>query len=406
MVALWAQTRSAEIDAVNKFASIVAASCILHLMVKNPANTLRWCVLLAVSLGSVLLLKLHGGMSVVGGAIVGGAIASRWKGLKSWPMWLGVLGGFALFFAWVIPVWLANQSDDTTGVREAGVNLFNIARWGDALVAQGELWLFGLPWSVGVFIVWSWIKNQPKTEQVNATHLRMVLAVLITIAIGHLLLLINGIANPRYGYVLLPMWGFVVAWVARQWIMQELSHAMREAIGWVMAATAIGLPVAATLLAIMQLNAQGFSVAMISVAILAGISTVFAWIVWAKRKQSMGFAMVAVGVLLLSLPMGLYFAQQRAEKSGYQGAMALRDAVGQGAEVSADAMVRDMPEVLWYAEVSVAYRRATFDQGELPTGWVVLTDKEWKKRQSELSDAHVVMLPTREGRESALVWID
>jgi len=74
LVALWAQDRGGDIDALNTFCCIVAACCILEIAVGPTRRPWAWCIALTLSIGATLLLKGPAALPTILGALLGSAL--------------------------------------------------------------------------------------------------------------------------------------------------------------------------------------------------------------------------------------------------------------------------------------------------------------------------------------------
>mgnify|MGYP006273638103 CR=1 FL=1 len=420
LVALWAQSRTADIDAANTLASAVAAVAALELVLGRPERRipkrLLWCGVLSLSLGATLLLKLHGGLSVVGGALLAGTIVGGLRAIGRPGVWLGLTGGVAVLLAWAVPVAVVTRDDpDATGIREASANVLNVGRGLDALAAQGELVLFAMPLPLILLMTPRLLKRTEDSVAVDERR-RKTLAVLLTLSVGHALLLLNGVTNPRYGYVLLPMWPLLAGAVAAAWRTDRLTPSDRRFVQWVLGVTATAVPIAAAAMAWTMRDAVYAFPAepWLTAAIVAGpIVAVAAAAAWAMRHRGVGVAALTAGLLVLALPMIVMQTQQRYDRSGREAGLVLAAHTPEGVTVIADALVRDKPEVFVYAEgVTGRSRRGLFDRPagvDLDPGtWVGLTRAEWT-RWHETEGAppleRVVELPTRADRPAVLARV-
>lgn len=416
LVAIWAQSRTADIDAANTLASFLAAIALLELMLGHPGRRWAWSLLLALSLGAALLLKLHAGLSLVGGALLAGTILGGVRAAGRPGVWLGLTGGIALFFAWVVPVALrVGGGGDTSGVEEAALNVFRVSRLLEAIETQGLLVLYAMPMSL-VLLISPRLLTRAWESRSAVSHRRLTLGLVLTLAIGHALLLINGVANVRYGYVLLPIWPLLAASAAAAWRDRRLTARDQSFLEWVLAATSVAIPVGAVVLAgvlwgrSLDFAARPWLIAAFVAGPVAAALSLFAW---GTRRRGIGVALVAVGLLTLAPPMVVLQTQQRFEKSGREAGRVLSEALPPGAMVHADALVRDKPEVFVYAAgVEVRSRQRRFLQpqrvGVEAGHYLALTQSEWR-RWRETDNAPrlqaITELPTREDRPAVLVRV-
>lgn len=421
LVPLWSQWRAADIDSINTLTSFAAAIALLVLLVGHPRRRWAWSVLLTISLAATLLLKLHAGLSLVGGALIAGTILGGLRAAGRPGVWLGLTGGVGLFLAWVVAVVVrVGDGGDSRGVEEAALNVFRFSRLLGALEAQALLLLYTVPLSLTLVLLPRMLRRPPVTGVMHDRH-RLTPALLLTLGIGHALLLINGVSNPRYGYVLLPMWPLLCAAVAAAWRDGVLLDREKRFVEWVLAVTAVALPVAAVVLAVMQLKREGHGLvgveATLWVAIIGGgAAAVVSLVFWGKRQRLRGIACVALGVGVLALPMSVLQTYKRYERSGREAGQVVASVVPAGTRVLADALVRDKPEVFAYSQgVRGVSRQGLFADPastSLEVGtWVAMTQAEWRRwnramerGESQLLD-RVSVLPTRDDRPAILARV-
>jgi len=223
MVALWPQSRSGDIDALNTLFASSAALLILH--IGQPRSQTRFsriavclalCLGLSLCIAATLLLKFHAGLSVILGAIIACAFvyrsAFRWKIIS-----ISLVAGFILFAIWPTLLWLrfkqTGEPPDLSGLKETAGTLRpdSLFKWLGALLLPPTVLIYALPASLALFVV-----PQPKLlrllpgsdgSSTRSTPVDQIRTTLIALLIALLLPALVGIGNPRYVYVSLPLIG-------------------------------------------------------------------------------------------------------------------------------------------------------------------------------------------------------
>jgi 4-amino-4-deoxy-L-arabinose transferase-like glycosyltransferase len=391
LVALWDQNRSADIDALNTVTAIVSTICVLELghgisEISNLKSRIGWTIGLGLAVGAMLLLKGPGGLPQLLGAIVGPAIVLRsWKRVR-WPsLVIGILIGLAMFAAYVIAAKMAMQQAhivaDKTGWYEVIEKIF-LGGWKKrllALVMPVELLAFALPVSAVLPIAVMMIRRLPGDDVFR----QRALAILGTLGAGLIIWMIEGNDNPRYEYVMLPLLAPVVGFV---WA----GRAQRRGLAEVLLGACV-LFCGGTLAIALKLPHEAPGRAgvvgglVLSVVVLVGM--VFLNSVRLRRGKALaaeaaspvlGVGVVAL-LLLFALPMAARKNAERIRKSAKAPAAKLREDIGDARVVLAAGVVRDLPELFYYAGVDVdAYGEFGLPQLAAVRGghWVVLSENE------------------------------
>ena len=360
LVALWAQDRGADIDALNTFASVVTACCIVEMAVGPGKRRWPWAVLLAAASGAVWLLKGPGGLPTVLGAILGCAIVRPGRRVFRYPgLWCGLAAGVAMFLLWLGAVYLRvrmmHLSVDTSGAAEAENRLLihlSAGQLGLALLAPLRVLVYALPVSLGLPAALA-VAARLDAGDARGVRIRAVAgAVLLSLGIG----ILGGITNPRYSYVPLPLLAILLGAAAAvsfdtpgidfAGFRQLLAGGARiVCLLWAGAVLLLG---GVALRAIGKVDAGPLVAAMVA----AGVVGCWAGVPIGRSVAARGWA-VAVLTVLLGVPLAMMKNAQRTRFSGRTVGLELRRVLGDEPQVSAAAVVRDLPQIFYYAGARV-----------------------------------------------------
>ncbi|HSV16171.1 MAG TPA: hypothetical protein VLI90_18055 [Tepidisphaeraceae bacterium] len=405
LIAVWEQDRGADIDALNTVASVLAAMVILEILFgREPAAPIApaesrtipvrssfsfaWTFALAITTWATLMLKGPGGFPPILGAILGPAIVLRtWRRLRQPSLWLGLLLGIAGFVTYGVLVKLQIHRrglvTDKAGLKEAmqRMLLHDVHQIVPALSAPFIALLFAIPVSLAIpfalGLVWPEPKDNPRRQRV--------LAIVGAIAAALVIWVIAGNGNPRYEYVALPLLAPLVGAVAVGWREGQFSPATVERLRGIMISIGglwVGVQLAMTRAIWLRATDRA------SLTIAAGLSLILAAaaaFLWARSRYRLAAPLLAVVILLLTVPLSDRKNIERRRKSAQSTAQQLRSIVGDGTTVGVGSMVRDMPELFYYAGVQVhAYGEFGLPALAADAGarWVVLSEN---KRFPELS---------------------
>ncbi len=376
LVAMWDQDRGADIDALNTVAAMIAAVCVLELVCGLGRWTIGWTLGLGLSLGAALLLKGPGALPQVSGAILGPAIVFRnWKIIRRPSIAIGFVIGFAMFAAYIVAAKIAMQHQgivaDKTGWAEVIEKVF-LHGWLARLKAFGvpfELLAFALPVSAALPFAVVAIHRLP-VEDVSRPR---ALAILGTLGATLLIWLLDGNDNPRYEYVMLPLLAPLVGFV---WSMRERFYSSFSAVLLGVCVLFCGGTVLVTVKLLALPEHRLLIAGMVLSAVLMMVMSVK---LAAKAASPVGGWVVVVLLLLFSLPMAARKNAEKRRKSAANASATLRKAIGNAGEVSAAGVVRDLPELFYYAHVKVkSYGEFGLPQLAAERGghWVVISENE------------------------------
>jgi 4-amino-4-deoxy-L-arabinose transferase-like glycosyltransferase len=378
LVALWDQNRGADIDALNTAFAVVSSVCVLELICGFQRWRIVWAVGLGLSLGATLLLKGPGGLPQVAGAIVGPAIFLRsWKIVRKPSIGIGLLIGFAMFAAYVVAAKIAMRNagivPDHTGWYEVIEKIF-LHGWGRRLVAllmPLELLGFALPVSVVLPFAIGLVRKMPAADGGRSRAMAILGTLVATVVIW----MLDGNDNPRYEYVMLPLLAPLVGFV---WT-SEIR--LTKTFGQTLLAVGI-LLLGANLFVAGKIPASVPDHWLIVVEVILGVS---AWVIWKLLRGKTPAAEAASPVVLVlllvlfAIPMAERKNAERRRKSAKNPAVVLRQLIGNSARVSAAGVVRDLPELFYYANVDVdSYGEFGLPQLAAARGghWVVISENE------------------------------
>ena len=403
LVALWDQNRSADIDALNTVAAVVSSICVLELQYGTVRATGKpiiawrsgWTIGLGLSVGATLLLKGPGGLPQIVAAGIGPAILLRnWKPALRPSLLIGVLIGSAIFATYIVAAKTsmahAGITPDRTGPAEVIDKVF-LHGWLQRLKALGipfALLAFALPVSAVLPLAVMLIRTLPPLDRSR----QQVMAILGTLAATVVIWALDGNDNPRYEYVVLPLLAPVVGFV---WSMGDrLMAGALQSVLLVAGLLLCGGDVLITAKALPHLAGMEREMASVGMVCSAGVfigvcigmaigglprlqtqpaeSTTWG----AGRVTSWA---VVILLLLFAIPMAARKNIERRTKSARTPAARLREVIGDAARVSAAGVVRDLPELFYYAHVDVD----SYGEFGLPKlvatargHWVVISENE------------------------------
>jgi 4-amino-4-deoxy-L-arabinose transferase-like glycosyltransferase len=368
LVALWAQDRGADIDALNTFASVVTACCIVELAVGPPRRRWPWALLLAAASGAVWLLKGPGGLPTVLGTLLACALVRAGRRVFRQPaLWIALAGGVGMFGLWLalmlLRVRALHLAMDTSGAAEAENRLLlhlSASQIGLALLAPARVLLYTLPVSLGLPLALQVADrlhgDDPRRHRIHV----VAAAVLLSLGVGFL----GGITNPRYSYVPAPLLAILLgaaAAVALDTPGIDFAGARHVLAGGVRVvcllwAGAVLLLGALTPRLIARVDPREHMALPVAWLVGAGVAAVAVacWAALPAKRPLAARAWAAAGLtVLLGIPFAVMKNAERTRYSGRAVGAELRAIVGNGAVLSAAAVVRDLPQVFYYAGVSV-----------------------------------------------------
>jgi 4-amino-4-deoxy-L-arabinose transferase-like glycosyltransferase len=382
LIAVWDQDRSADIDALNTAFAVVTSATVLELLYGNGRKTFIWSIAFGLSLGATLLLKGPGGLPQILAAMIGAALLLRdWKplGRRMIPILAGALIGSAIFAAYIVAAKAEMRHlhivPDPTGWFEVIEKIF-FHGWISRLTAIGiafKLVAYALPVSLVLpFSIWA-IRRLPTGD----LHRQRAMAILGTLAAASVIWILGGIDNPRYEYVMLPLLAPLVGFV---WTAENHNDRwFKTALLIVCFVFCIANLVLTAKLGGSTLN-TGIKISC-AICVAASVSLMVRMIIVRTRPDLLRPLLPrTAGILLLlfAVPMAARKNLERQHKSAKTPAEQLRSIIGSATRVSASGVVRDLPELFYYANVEVdAYGEFGLPQLLQHRGhWIVVSQGE------------------------------
>ncbi len=392
LITLWAQSRSADIDGNLTLASVACAFMLLESGFGRPRKKWLWSVGVALTLAASIMLKFHAGLIVIGGALVGATIATRqWRWLIRPSCWAPLLVGLALAGAWILAAYLQVQRlgvhPDLSGLQEAGYNLLNLRRVLDALLTPVQLIAMALPASLLVIVGFRWLWRRGDA---------MTRALIGTIAGSLVIVLLNGVTNPRYGYVTLPLWLPLAGKVASEWAAGRWPETKATLLRQFGTGLAPGLAAAHVVLAVVLWNEPARWMAAAATGVLSIAIAITAVRLWLRQDVAAGALAIVALFALLSVPVEHLKASHHWSRSGLDAATIIRQHVPEDTTLYSGDIVRGKPEILYYSGRPINSNFMAMrdpNTAKLPDGaWVVFTNREWpiwRENQAEAFDAAI-----------------
>ncbi|MEM0913080.1 MAG: glycosyltransferase family 39 protein [Planctomycetota bacterium] len=403
LIPLWDQGLTADLDAAHNLAVVIAAVAFIELVADPRRRKRRWAWTLtaAVATSAVLLIKVHAGLPLIAGAILGSAVAtSRWRAFRQPYVYAALLGALALPALWIALLLadLGGWPSDTRGLREAGVPFDAIGivtAFGGGLLAALLCFAYGLPTTAALPLTIRNARGAWRTLPVlgpllvglssvvprkRATYRSAALAVYI----AWLIYALFGITNPRYLYPTLTLAPLALAGLADAWhrgLVPAPAQAVLRAIGTL---TTLGLGVALVIAAyylwadrtgLPVLSSIGLALLAVGIAAAAGV-----W--WYRRRAAAAAAATALLFAACSVPVIQWQAVERHWAWSHASAGTIRSIVPPDETVYVHDIVWDVPHLLWYADRPiVAADRPLIGRKRIPDGatWLILSPREARR---------------------------
>jgi len=351
MVALWTQSRSCDIDALNTLLATAATLAWAHLLTATltPPSRAAWISFTGLTLAGVIAAKGPAGLPPLAGLLIATAILQQ-RSLLQPSVWLPWLIAAALTAVWVTLLYQAllarNLPLDFSGVDEAVGNLYDtrLSRFLQAVTLPLLLLAYSLPTTALILLA---LRHR---RQLNPQLQLLTLS----LACSWLVCTLSGMVNPRYAYPTFPL----------------------------VAVTAAG--------AIAHFIAAGH---------------------WPSQPVTRLLKVWAVTLPLLALPMAFFTLQNKQDRSGLAAAQAIHQAVGHLATpdrpVLMGRMLRFQPELLYYANVpgrSLAENLP--DPKDLPAGALILAaEDELQKLQAAGTVEELGRFVTNKRQACIVEWL-
>lgn len=432
LIALWSQSRSADIDANHTLAAVLTGLLLIDQLWLAQRPSWPMCTLLAISFTAALMLKGPACLPVVLGAIIGPAIFTRqWRSLLRLRIWLALVVGLSLFAWWAIAaanaVFQGNLPIDAGGLAEAQDRLY-ITSWrqlGRALLLPFTIFAYGLPVSLGLLV--PFLPSLRRQLDARTLHISLYLsAATIT---GLILCTLSGMTNPRYAYILLPLLAPIVGILGDLWHRSRLSASTSQALNTAQFITTIALFIFGAIL-LYQIHdklslatstphlrsADGkltsyqsynkfLSTALILWALPLGIIAAITIIPAARGHLRRSAIPLGLLLIVTALLFGNYNQYRRSAKSGYTAGLTLKSLIPPDAPLTVWYTLWAQPEVLYYADANAHPQPLGTTHENLPAGWVLFYDTEFMRWRTAFPDrlSRITRLPLSH-KDAYLAW--
>ncbi len=380
LVSLWPGSRSADIDSLHILATAVGACCLIEVGFGSTQRRWLWGIGATLAITCAVLLKAHAGLPLLVGVLVGGSIINRrFRWLLHPAVWLPFVVAAGALAAWWWQVHLALEAEqtatDVAGTNEVAFNVFNLARIGTALLKMlPQLFLFALPLAACVIVL------PTRTDHASP---RITKAILASILVAWIILVLNGITNPRYGYSTMPMWCLLFGAVCQAWHDERLSNRAQvwlRQVGTVVSAT--GALALVLHLFLLDEGGQRPTTMLVLACISGSVGVAF----WMNRRVRNAAIITLVTICLLTFPVAAMKTTERQESSGLRAARTIQRLTPDNTTITTLSLPRAKPEMLFYAQrdVHVLPREDRTPHPLAPGTWCVFTKGEWQTWRSAL----------------------
>ena len=387
MVTLWGQSQVADIDATNTLAAVLTALCGIELLVACPRRSWNWIIGAGLAFGATLMTKGPGGLPIVIGTWLWGAIvivrerrvsaAAAARFLVPLAIGAGILTAY--YFAAKASLRHHGLPEDWKGIEEGTSRLFatSITALAKSLaVIPTQLFAFALPVSLAIPLYF----QRRFREAMDGRSRRIAAALLASVLISWGVCVISGMDNPRYGYPTLPPLCPLAGAVAVAMAGNALSRKSLRMTTIICALAYAAMAIILSVWSWRMSDANSLLPLLIGSTALALASAL--WMVGRVRVSwKAGWAFVPL-ILFSSMPFGVQRHVDRSATSGINTAQKLRQIVGAGSTVAVGGDITSKPETFYYAGVHVDFypTRQQFMPANVPPGvWVVLDQGEHKR---------------------------
>ncbi|HZK80822.1 MAG TPA: glycosyltransferase family 39 protein, partial [Humisphaera sp.] len=393
MIAIWGQSQVADIDATNTLFAALTAMCGIELLIIGnksvipghtcgPGARTVWIFGAGLALAATLMTKATGGLPVILGVWIWGAIVAlrsgRSRDLSRPRFWAPLLIGGGIFAAFA---WAAKQSlkhhglpADFAGVKEGASRLY-LHSFADLInslfVFLPSLFAFALPMSLAMPLAF----DGDIRASLDARSRNLVTTLVAAVLIGWAIYIVTGNPNPRYAYptlmLLCPLAGAIAVAATKT----------RRTADWlrgIAIVSAIALALATVGLGAACWRANSLRIVLIVSALIAMF--VACWTVSRISRSWHGAWGLVALIYLVSIPFGMQRHIARTQESTkYTTSVKLRDVAGDNALIACFAAAYDKPETFYYAgaRVLLPLHKADFVPANIPAGtWVILASNK------------------------------
>ena len=370
LIALWGQSRTADVDSTNTLTSTLALMCLIELHFGRPKHQWLWITGAGLSLAAAFLNKGPTSLPIIFGELLYVFLKPGWNwsigkglkaGLRKWApprVWLPLLIGLIFFGAYSLLAYLAIRKNhlhpDYSGFEEVGKALYinSFTRLGEAVFCLLQVFAFTLPISIALILVFipgyrEAIRDSSDEEQIPRLRLVDALAWSVLIAWG---ICFMTMVNPRYAYVTVPplalLAGALVASVPYQRI--EFSSFFRA-----LALVSIVVLAAGNWFLIAASWKGGLGhLWMICGGILATLVALSSFLRLRRGPTWTPAWGLPVLLVLAAVPFSYQFRVERYDRSGYEKSALLRSLI-KSEPVLTGAAIHSQPELFAYAGLKV-----------------------------------------------------
>lgn len=392
LVALWSQSRSADLDAVNTLFAASAAFCLIELHTLPRPRSWLWMLAGGLALGGALLTKGPAAMPLILGAFLGPVVIHRrWSSGWRRELWGVLLIGAALFGVFMTAIYFRLQSlqlpVDASGLQETADRMVasDWRQFFQALLLPPTLLAYGLPVSAALFFV----LRASFLQRLDPAHRHRALSLAGALVVSFAAGIVSGMTNPRYGYINLPLlapFAGIIAYASQSGALTDAERRMLYRAGLFLGGLLLtGLSVWGLLA---RSHGTAPTLAPLALLLLAGATGL---IRSARKKRT---APLSAALVMLLLAGAVVFAheknRQREERSAYTAARQLAEVVDTEQPVVTGLMLWTHPELFYYAGIDVKpYNRYRFETPfplEESRAQVVFHAREWPEWKAAFSN--------------------
>jgi hypothetical protein len=241
----------------------------------------------------------------------------------------------------------------------------------------------------------------------DSESLAMLRSIMGTLLLAVVIGIVTGMQNPRYGYILLPVFALLTGLSAHAILSGKLSNKAVRLANKVILSSSCLLSIVSIVIAIM-LNSQEVNFPTIFLALLS-IGVAFASILaWRKASLRLLYISLTAAIVLLAFSFDYIKNRDRSKRSGQAAGLILAETVGTNTTVTTGLMLWTHPEIFHYANVTVnAHNRYVFAKpfDLRQDGWIVFHKREWKEWSQRYPErfSRTSELPTHV-RGTVLTW--
>jgi len=407
LVTLWGQNHTAEIDALNCLACVIASCLLIDLGFMPRPGRIVMTVMTGIAFGAALLLKGPVGLTGISAALIGPAIFNRTtRAVKQpWP-WIALAIGGGIFGAYAALALhefrVRGLPLETSGVNEIWINLWNSDRI-TYLIPTLLLPVILLVYSMPVSFFFPMAFYPPlwdldgSEEKFSNDQRRLLRGAVGTLAAACAISILCGFSFPRYSYSWLPIICLVSGAVVQAWIDGIYQRKLTDWLHVMLAGAGVTYAIGIMVLVILCRRAgAGNSIALVgSFGVAAMLCALM--IRWIIGNRPMRAVCALIAIIVLTGPLyGLREAADRRHRSAATFADVVRGKVSPGETVTTGHLVLDQPEIFYYSHVNVeSHPLSMFIPRDFPTSrWLLLEPAEYecwlKKCPGRLTDVRLM----------------